>query len=83
MEYHIAWIPKYRQRILNPGVSAYLRELFPKIVEEIPGCEVVKYSLQVDHLHIVMVILPKYAISDVVARMKQRTSSELRKKFGW
>ena len=82
-EYHIVWIPKYRHRILNPGVSAYLRELFPKIVEEIPGCEVVKYSLQVDHLHIVMVILPKYEVSDVVARIKQRTSSELRKKFGW
>jgi len=30
-----------------------------------------------------MVILPKYEVSDVVARMKQRTSSELRKKFGW
>ena len=48
-----------------------------------PGCEIVKYSLQVDHVHIVMVIPPKYAVSDVVARMKQRTSSELRKKFDW
>ena len=82
-EYHIVWIPKYRQRILNPGVSAYLKELFPKIVEEMPGCEIVKYSLQVDHVHMVMVIPPKYAVSDVVARIKQRTSSELRKKFVW
>ena len=48
-----------------------------------PGCEIVKYSLQVDHVHIVMVIPPKYAVSDVVARIKQRTSSELRKKFVW
>ena len=82
-EYHIFWIPKYRQRILNPGVRAYLQELFPKIVEEMPGCEIVKYSLQVDHVHMVMVIPPKYAVSDVVARIKQRTSSELRKKFVW
>jgi putative transposase len=48
-----------------------------------PGCEIVKYSIQVDHVHIVMVIPPKYAVSDVVAKMKQRTSSELRKKFAW
>ena len=82
-EYHIVWILKYRQRILNPGVSAYLKELFPKIVEEMPGCEIAKYSLKVDHVHMVMVIPPKYAVSDVVARIKQRTSSELRKKFVW
>ena len=82
-EYHIVWIPKYRQRILNPGVSAYLKELFPKILEEMPGCEMIKYNIQVDHIHIVMIIPPKYAVSDVVARMKMRTSSELRKKFAW
>jgi len=43
---------------LNPGVSAYLKELFPKIVEEMPGCEIAKYSLKVDHVHMVMVIRP-------------------------
>ena len=29
-EYHIVWIPKYRRRILNPGVKAYLEKLLPK-----------------------------------------------------
>ena len=43
----------------------------------------IKYNIQVDHIHIVMIIPPKYAVSDVVARMKMRTSSELRKKFAW
>ena len=53
------------------------------MVEEMPGCEIVKCGLQVDHVHMVMVIPPKYAVSDVVARIKQRTSSEIRKKFFW
>ena len=82
-EYHIVWIPKYRQRILNPGVSAYLGELFPKIIEQMPGCEIVKYNIQVDHIHMVMIIPPKYAVSDVIAQIKMKTSRELRKKFGW
>ena len=30
-----------------------------------------------------MIIPPKYAVSAVVAQLKQRTSSELRKKFAW
>jgi putative transposase len=31
-EYRIVWIPKYRCRILNPGVKEYLRKLFPKVL---------------------------------------------------
>ena len=30
-EYHIVWIPKYRRRIINPGVKGYIVKLFPKI----------------------------------------------------
>jgi putative transposase len=71
-------VPVGSELIIN-----FLQELFPKVVEEMPGCEIVKYSLQEDHVHMVMVIPPKYAVSEVVARIKQRTSSELRKKFVW
>jgi putative transposase len=77
------WIPKYRHHILNPGVKAYLVKLFPKVVEQMPGCEIVKHNIQPDHIHMVMIIPPKYAVSDVVGKMKGMTSSELRKKFGW
>ena len=82
-EYHVVWIPKYRHHILNPGVKAYLVKLFPKVVEQMPGCEIVKHNIQPDHIHMVMIIPPKYAVSDVVGKMKGMTSSELRKKFGW
>ncbi len=82
-EYHIVWIPKYRHRILNPGVSEYLVKLFPKVLEQIPGCEIVTYNIQPDDIHIVMIIPPKYGVSAVIGKIKGMTSSELRKKFGW
>ena len=82
-EYHIMWIPKYRHRILNPGVKEYLVKLFPKVLEQLPGWEIVKYNIQPDHIHMVMIILPKYAVSAVVGKIKGMTSSELREKFGW
>ena len=82
-EYHIVWIPKYRYHVLNPGVTAYLEKLFPKVMAELPGCEIVKYNIQTDHVHMVMIIPPKYSVSTVVGKMKGMTSSELRKKFGW
>lgn len=82
-EYHIVWIPKYRRRILNPGVKGYLEKLFPKLLRGMPGCEIVQHNIQVDHIHAVMVIPPKYAVSDVIGKIKCQTASQLRKKFDW
>ena len=82
-EYHIVWIPKYRRRILNPGVKGYLSKLFPKILKSMPGCEIIEQNIQVDHIHVLMVIPPKYAVSDVIGELKQKTSSQLREKFDW
>ena len=82
-EYHVVWIPKYRRRVLNPGVKGYLSKLLPKILREMPGVEILEMSVQVDHIHVVMIIPPKYAVSQVVGRIKGRTASMLRKKFAW
>jgi putative transposase len=46
-----------------------------------PGVEIVEKNIQVDHIHLVAIIPPKYAISDVVGRIKQYTAESLRKKF--
>jgi len=82
-EYHIVWIPKYRRRILNPGVRGYLHKLFPKVMKQMPGCEIVKVNIQVDHIHMLIIIPPKYAVSEVMGIIKGMTSSHLRKKFEW
>ena len=48
-----------------------------------PGCEIVQSNIQVDHIHLLMIIPPKYAVSDVVGCLKGITASQLRKKFEW
>ena len=82
-EYHVVWIPKYRRRILNPGLASYVGKLFPKILRAMPGVEIVEMNIQIDHLHLIMVIPPKYAVSEVVGRMKAQTASIMRKQFAW
>ena len=82
-EYHVVWIPKYRRRILNPGVKGYLNRLFPKVMRSMPGCEIVEYNIQVDHIHMVMIIPPKYSVSDVIKRIKGVTARRLREKMEW
>jgi putative transposase len=80
-EYHIVWIMKYRRRILILGVEGYITRLLPKVLGKIPGYEIIKYNIQVDHIHMVMIIPPKYAVSDVVGRIKGVTASKLRKRY--
>jgi len=75
------WIPKYRRRILNPGARGYLGKIFPKVIRSIPGCEIIERNIQVDHLHMVMIIPPRYAVGEVVGRIKGVTASLLRKRF--
>ena len=82
-EYHVVWIPKYRRRILNPGVKGYLVKLFPKLLEEMPGVEFIEQNIQVDHIHTVMIIPPKYAVSAVIGQLKSGTAGKLREKFPW
>jgi len=43
----------------------------------------VEYNIQTDHIHIVMIIPPKYKVSEVVSRIKAQAASRLRKKVSW
>ena len=79
----MVWIPKYRRRILNPGLAGYLSKLFPKLLRDLPGCEIIEQNIQVDHIHTVMVIPPRYAVGEVIGRLKAQTASKLREKFAW
>ncbi len=50
------------------------------------GVEIVELGIDEklrDHVHLVMVIPPKYGGSDVVAQLKSQSASLLRVKFDW
>ena len=82
-QYHIVWIPKYRRRILNPGLRGYLKKVFPKLLRNMAGCEMVELNIQVDHIHTIMIIPPRYSVSEVLGRLKGQSARMLRKKFDW
>ncbi len=47
-----------------------------------PGVTVEMIGFDKDHLHMVMVVPPKYSISSVMSRLKSQSSSYLRK-YKW
>jgi putative transposase len=54
-----------------------------KIEEYHPDVEIEKYSIQADHVHLIIVIPPKYSVSAIVGKIKANTSREVRKRFPW
>jgi len=80
-QYHIVWIPKYRRRILNPGLRSYLAKVLRSELKSMSGVELKERTLKEDHVHIVLVIPPRYAVADVVGELKMKTASALRNKY--
>ena len=61
-KYHLVWCPKYRFRILEGELSESMREILLQLFEwrEI---EMLEMSIQLEHIHLVLSIPPKYSVS--------------------
>jgi putative transposase len=77
------WIPKYRKKILKGEIKQYLEKGLFDVQQFHPDVEIETFSIQVDHVHVVMVIPPKYAVSAIVGQIKANTSREIRRRFPW
>ncbi len=82
-QYHIVWIPKYRKRILKGEVKRFIEEHLFEIQHYHPDIEIEKYSIREDHIHLIVIIPPRYSVSGIVGKIKSNTSREVRKKFNW
>ena len=80
-EYHLVWIPRYRRKVFVKGVKEYAEELFYHIPGLDPDIEVIKVNVQKDHVHMVVVIPPRYAVARVVQYIKVHSARVLREKF--
>ena len=82
-QYHIVFITKFRREVLNPGFGKYAEEAIRRAVEKIEGVEIEELNVQKEHVHAVMIIPPKYAISNVIRKVKSDSAKKVRKKFEW
>ena len=82
-QYHIVWVTRFRRKVLVPGVQRYLRVKLEEVRKWYPDWEYVAIGMEVDHVHVHMVIPPRYAVSWVVGTIKQNTSRALSEKFAF
>ena len=80
-QYHIVWVTRYRRKILVKGIDAYFKEALKEVREYYPDWFIEEVGTEEDHIHLYMVIPPKYAVSKVVEVIKSNTSRRMKEKF--
>ena len=79
--YHIVFIPKYRRKALYGQLRKELGEVFRRLAEQRES-RVEEGHLMVDHVHMLLKIPPKYAVSQVVGYIKGKSAIHLARVYG-
>jgi len=79
-QYHIVWVPKYRLRILEGQVGYEVANCIRAFSQQ-QHCEVIELNIQVDHVHLLVMIPPKVSVSNFVGTVKGRTAIRVFNKF--
>ncbi len=79
-QYHIVWTPKYRYRILSGRIAKEVERCLRSFCHH-QGADVLELSVQVDHVHLLVMVPPKVSISNFVGTIKGRTAIRVLNKF--
>ncbi len=77
---HLVWITKYRYQVLRGDIQARCRELIIQVCDA-EDVRILKGVVSKDHVHMLIEYPPRMAISDLVKRLKGRTSRLLQQEF--
>ncbi len=76
IEYHFVWVTKYRYQVLKGDVAVRVRDLVRQTCE-VFEIKILKGVVSKDHVHLLVSAPPTMAASEIMRRIKGRTSSKL------
>ena len=80
-KYHVVFIPKCRRRTLYVQLRKDLGEVFRALASQ-KECKIEEGHLMIDHVHMLISIPPKYAVSQVVGYIKGKSAIHLARVYG-
>ena len=76
LEYHFVWITKYRYQVLRGEVALRTRELIRQTCAHFE-IEIIRGVVSKDHVHLLLSAPPNMAPSEIMRRIKGRSSTKL------
>ncbi len=80
-KYHVIFIPKYRRKVFYRELRRYLGEVFRGLAEQ-KESRIEEGHLMPDHVHMMIAIPPKYAVSQVIGYIKGKSAIHLARTYG-
>jgi len=80
-KYHVVFIPKYRRKTLYGELRPHLGEVFRNLAKQ-KECMIVEGRILPDHVHMLISIPPKYAVSQIVGFIKGKSAIHLARVYG-
>jgi putative transposase len=80
-KYHVVFIPKCRRKSLYDQLRRYLGEVLHRLAEQ-KESRIEERHLMPDHVHMMISIPPKYAVSQVVGFIKGKSAIHLARVYG-
>jgi putative transposase len=80
-KYHIVFIPKCRRKTLYEQLRRHLGEVLRRLAQQ-KESEILEGHLMPDHVHMLISIPPKYAVSQVVGYIKGKSAIHLARVYG-
>ena len=81
LKYHLVWITKYRKPILRGEIAVRLRELMRQTCATL-DVYIETGHIATDHLHLLVSVPPQVSVSDLMQRLKGRSSRLMLQEFG-
>ncbi len=79
-KYHIVFIPKYRRKVLYHELRKYLGPVFHELAKHRES-HIEQGVLRPDHVHMLIWIPPKYAVSNVIGYVKGKSAIYVARHF--
>ena len=80
-KYHVVFIPKCRRKTLYLELRQHLGPVFRQLAKQ-KESEIEAGHLMIDHVHMMISIPPKYAVSQVVGFIKGKSAIHLARVYG-
>lgn len=77
---HIVFVTKYRKRVITAEILDSLEQIFSRLCHQ-NKCELVEFSGEPDHVHLLISFSPDVALSKLVNSLKAVSSRLIRKEF--
>ena len=80
-KYHVVFIPKCRRKALYQELRRHLGEVFRQLAKQ-KESQIEEGHLRPDHVHMMIAIPPKYAVSQVIGYIKGKSAIHLARVYG-